>query len=321
MGSYETLLGTWHKTIQYSNIFDYPLTIDEIHLYAIGNHPISLEQFKSWVEKNQLLLNDQFTCVDDLWSVKGRSKIAPIRQKRSKISQNKVQHAKRILAPLRIIPWISFIGISGATAANNSRFADDIDLFIITQPNRMWLSRALILIYLTLIRQRYNMRQRAKNARPSFCVNHIITTKELTQKHQDIYVANDIARLQTVINKGQTYEKFIAANEWVKNYLCNWWEIKGKHITITESLRATLEKDPQLHQILFIVSAPIRMPFVLLSWVIDLMEKATQSLQKQRLYENELYVETSTPPLQFHPHDNRDWVIREYLLAMRKTNY
>ena len=70
MSSYETLLTVWEKTINYSNIFDYPLTTDEVYRFAVTQTPTSETSFNSWVEKNTPILEKHFSNSNEMWTIK-----------------------------------------------------------------------------------------------------------------------------------------------------------------------------------------------------------------------------------------------------------
>ena len=59
-------------------------------------------------------------------------------------------------------PYIENVSISGALSKNYYNNDGDIDFFLITQPNRLWIARTLLIIYKKMF---------LLNSRKYFCVN------------------------------------------------------------------------------------------------------------------------------------------------------
>jgi hypothetical protein len=314
MGSYETLFSQWRKTIAYSNIFDYPLSEGEVYDFLLSRTVIPRHTFTQWIEKNTAKLLQEFDHHEGLWLQKGRLPVISTRHHRNRYSTKKLKQAKWLTWLFFLQPWVRLIGVTGAVAAQNATQEDDIDLFIITSPNRQWLTRALILSVLALIRRRYHLNR--KNPRPAYCLNHILTTDKLSVAPHDMYIANDIARMRVVWERTDTYRSFLRANPWIGLYLANWWADKFAalhldHVAqpslITRLGEQLLTQSKIIRQVWFIVSAPLRTPWVVLDWVLDGANTLAYRLQRKK-----------SPNLQLNHHlrDNRGWILREYYLAL-----
>lgn len=313
---YEPLLKIFDKTIQYSNIFDYPLTQEELHLFALSAQSFSQESLEQWILKNRDLLKEKFTEKDGYWSVKGRPKLKKIRADREKISRAKLRSAKIWCWPLVFVPWIRCVCVSGAVAANNAQKDDDIDLFVITSPRRIWISRAVILIYFSFFGRRYNLNREKGNA-VTFCLNHMIDTHHLVSPHQDLYTANDIARLRVILNKGNIFTDFLSHNQWVKFFLANWFqESQEKRADRHLPQKLKIKNYPFLQHTVFVTLAPFKTPLIILSWFIDWLNHSLGNLQMKKLRQNYPEINLSDGhPLQYHPRNNREWILREFQLT------
>jgi hypothetical protein len=123
-------------------------------------------------------------------------------------------------------------------AANKS---SDIDLFIITTPNSMWLNRLLITLYFTLIWQRKTKNNHAWK----FCISFFITTDNLDLKNialdNDIYLYFWLIYLKPIINNNNSYYKFIEKNKsWADlNDYQNIIEDNKKYIKYAKNNRKT----------------------------------------------------------------------------------
>lgn len=309
MGSYETLFSLWHKTLTYSNIFDYPLDEDEIHRYLITSHAIAHDTFTKWLEKNHYRLQDDFEKHETYWMQQGRQPLVTARQGRNQASKKKLKKAKRLTLLFYLLPWVRLIGVTGAVAAKNATQDDDIDLFIITSPKRQWLTRAIILTALTILKRRYRLGH--KNTRQTFCLNHIMTIDQLAVRTQDLYIANDIARMKVLWNKANAYRSFLQANQWIKQHLANWWSQKVADLKLDQPSRPARIRIPAgITHVWFVLTAPLRTPLVMVTWALDGLERLTYRIQQR---------DNTTKELTHHIRDNSGWILREYHLALQQS--
>lgn len=135
-------------------------------------------------------------------------------------------------------PWVQCICICNSLAMNACHENSDIDLFVITRKNRLWTTR----IYLTLVTSILWLRKTSKKHAGQFCLSFFVT--EDIKDFWDISIKNDIylsywtQTLTPVINKNNTFEKFLRENNllesrkktivWKKN-----WNKKQKSCFMT----------------------------------------------------------------------------------------
>ena len=90
----------------------------------------------------------------------------------------------------------------------------DIDLFVITQKNRLWTVRIIITFIFALFRERKTSTKHAGK----FCLSFFITEETLDFSsiaiEQDIYLAYWIETLVPIYDKNQCLKNFRAANNW-----------------------------------------------------------------------------------------------------------
>lgn len=208
-------------TLCYSDVFDYPLTRGEIWRYIIWQKTrpkkIRITAFNTSVQS--LLQQKQIGLKGRYYFLKGREHIVSLREKRKKISEKKIRQAEKIVKILRYIPVVQYIGISGSVALWNAEKDADIDLFIITKTGALWFTRLCILLLLHVKGVR-RKRQLGKT-KDMFCVNMLIDIKNLAlpKKRHNVYSAHEIVQMKTIVNKKNTYTKFVRANIWVKKFL------------------------------------------------------------------------------------------------------
>ncbi len=205
-------------TLIYADIFDFPLTKEELWRYLlVEQEPVSYAQFQKVLQN----LPPQVIKKENLYLLQGREEIVRKRLSRQKNTAWKMNLAKKTAGMLFYIPTIQFIGVSGALAMGNSDEDDDIDLFVITRKNSVWITRLMCLLLLQVkgVRRKRNDK-RAKN---KICLNMIQSEQALLvpDKKRDIYTAHEVVQLVPILERNDRFQLFILENSWVKNFLPN----------------------------------------------------------------------------------------------------
>lgn len=210
------------QTLAYSDIFDYPLTKQQIWKFLISSEKIRKEEFNRTLITSSLrsqALSREKQSPEAFYFLPKRSKIINKRLLREKESEKKLRTAKKAAAILSKIPTIYLIGISGNLAMNNAKIEDDIDFFIITKKNTLWLSRLLMLFVLTFLGKRRKWKE--KNVKDKICVNMLIDETALKMPKQNLYTAHEVVQMRPIFERNGTHGRFIDANRWVGRYLPN----------------------------------------------------------------------------------------------------
>ena len=280
------------KTLAYSDIFDYPLTLEEIHRYLIG-YKTSTQSLKKFVTTSNL---KQYK---DYYYLPGRKKIVSNRLKRAKTSIEKIIYAKSIASKLRFIPTIRAIYITGALAMNNSETNDDIDLMIITSPNTLWTTRLMVNSLLDTFNLRrkpiYPERSRRATHSNKICLNLWLDQSALTisKPNRNLYVAHEVAQALPIFDKQEVHRQFLQQNRWINKFLPNIAiHSPSPHNTklITHNSRRTT---PWLESIFFKIQKAYM----------------TNKITSERITPHSAF---------FHPRDTGSWVMREYQKRIKK---
>ena len=208
------------KTLIYADIFDYPLSAEEVLRFLIASRNIK----PSSVQKALSLINADLKLIeteDDFYFLKGRGEIVELRKKREKISLKKLEIAKKVAKKLKLIPTIKLIGVTGALAMRNSEEDDDIDFLIITSKNRLWLTRILALLLIEVLGKR--RKPDDPNVKDKICPNIFLDENHLAlpKKERNLFTAHEICQMKVLWEKDNTYKKFLWENRWVKEFLPN----------------------------------------------------------------------------------------------------
>ncbi|HUQ85735.1 MAG TPA: hypothetical protein VM077_05400 [Candidatus Limnocylindrales bacterium] len=205
-------------SIIYSDIFDFPLTRDELWKFLITEKKITKNNFEKALED----LKEKYIYEKDgYFSLKTNRKIIERRKRNSEEVSKKLEIAERAAFYISHIPSVLFVGISGGLAMGDVEEDDDIDFFIITKRNTIFKSRLLILFVLQLL----NLRRKRQeiDSKDKVCVNYLIDELNISfskAKH-DVYTAHEILQIKPLHNVDEIYQIFLTVNKWIKNYLPN----------------------------------------------------------------------------------------------------
>jgi hypothetical protein len=111
---------------------------------------------------------------------------------------------------LRIImnfPGVRSVSLSGAAAFDNCTPVDDIDVFIITAPHRLWSVYVALVILLKLL-----------GKRKTICLNCLFDEEHLAFNSRDFFVAHQIAFLR-LWSGSEPFHQFLSANKWIRSHL------------------------------------------------------------------------------------------------------
>src|SRR3990172_1629516 len=217
------------KTLIYADIFDYPLKINEIHKWLIGRKTTLLQiekaldkLVKSSRQRRGLPETAKLKVKSGYYFLPKRARIVGIRKRREKQSKIYFRKAKILSQLLKIIPWIKLVGVSGGLAMENAGKSDDIDLFIITSKNHLWISRLIALGLLSLVGQRRKTGGKGRKIAGKLCVNTLLEEDRLEQASKDIFVAHEVLQMRVLWQRDEVYSKYLADNEWAFKFLPNW---------------------------------------------------------------------------------------------------
>lgn len=226
----------------------------------------------------------------------GRNTLPASRRQRYKISLRRFRKAKKYLRFLRFLPYLRAVALSGSQAMLNSTMSSDIDLFLITKKNRIWLTRLLVSLYFQILGQR-RYRDYIKNR---FCLNHYLGERAVINQDQNLYTAVEYVSLLPVLGE-DVLSKFWEQNRWLAEFLA--------------------EPQPQRHSPFFGFHFSFWQKTFELLLELTLLGPALNWLsgiyQKQRIKLQD-YIIVSEDELSFHPGSRGQRVLAKYLQNLVK---
>ncbi len=211
------------KTLIYFDVFSYPLTGVELFEYLqikAQDEAALLVELKSLCEK-QLVFN-----LNGYYSLRNQYEQVEKRLIGNKYAETFVPKAFKNAKLIGSFPFVRGVGISGSLSKGYMDESGDVDFFIITEPERLWIARTLLILYKKIF---------LLNSRKYFCVNYFIDTNHLEIPDKNIFTATEILTLIPAYNSS-LFQSFLDVNNWAINYLPNKFFTQNKALSTEHHL-------------------------------------------------------------------------------------
>jgi hypothetical protein len=204
------------RTICYADVFDFPLTTEEVWKFLIAKKSYSRAQVDRAIKTiSRLDTYAGFVCL------RGRRAIIAKRRSNTRFQQIKRVSAQAVVRTIGWLPTISAIFVTGSLAANNAVASDDIDLMVVTRPGWLWTTRALVAV-LSIAVGKYRTRS-TEQVRNMWCFNMWLdeTALRVPRGSQNLYTAHEVTQAHVLLDKRNIAEEFLYQNSWAQHYLPN----------------------------------------------------------------------------------------------------
>lgn len=204
-----------HNTVVYADVFDFPLTLDELHASLISRREVSKSSIEKAVSRSRVIRTDEHI------TLPGRTRLIQVRRRNTSYLSEKMRSARSAARLLGWIPTISGIFVTGSLAARNATKNDDIDFLIITKAGWLWTTRLIVAVLSTML-GKYRTRS-THEVNNKWCFNMWLDETRLAvpEVSQTLYTAHEVVQAVPIVNKDRVHAGFIAANAWVKTVLAN----------------------------------------------------------------------------------------------------
>lgn len=191
------------KTILYFSIFRHPLKIEEIHSYT------NYETISETENELQHLIDEKILRKVDEFYVYGSDLDSVIKRLRGNMYATKaLKKASQKAKFIAKFPYVEAVGISGSLSKGYYDNESDIDFFVITKPNKLWICRTLLMLYKKIF---------LLNSRKYFCVNYFVSSNAMQIEEQNRFTATELKTLIPMQGKA-VFKQFYSENNWVLDY-------------------------------------------------------------------------------------------------------
>ena len=196
------------ETVAYADVFDCALTEPELHRYLVG-----VEADRAAVRT--ALASDRVAGgflhqTGAYVTLAGREQLVERRRACAEHGARLWPQAARYGALLARLPFVRLVAVSGALAVDNAGVNGDIDYFIVTEPDRLWLCRGLVI----------GVVRWAARRGITLCPNYFLSERALALDPPNLFMAHEVTQMVPV---GHTavYRRFRRLNRWTDRFLPN----------------------------------------------------------------------------------------------------
>src|SRR5688572_10172908 len=141
------------RTILYADVFNFPMTVRELHHFLIYDTPVSLSTVETTLASRTL--SPVLEISDGYVVRRGRGDLIPLRMAREQASEQLMPQALRYAVWLSRLPFVRLVALTGALAMRNAPDErDDLDYMLVTAPRRVWLARAFSILLVRVVKLR-----------------------------------------------------------------------------------------------------------------------------------------------------------------------
>lgn len=205
------------RALAYYDIFNYPLTIDEIFVNLETNH-VTTADIKT--ELKNLCDTGIVFSKQNYFLLKDNEEYIHKRLAGNKLAQKKLILAYKMSRFISHFPYVRAIMLSGSISKGYMENDSDVDYFIVTHPNRLWLTRLLLMVFKKVF---------LLNSRKIFCINYFVDSETLVIEEKNIFTATELVTLIPTFN-ADLYQKVFENNKWIKNFYPNFKERESSKV-------------------------------------------------------------------------------------------
>jgi hypothetical protein len=208
--------------LKYFSRYSYPLTLREIFFWQPRTR-LSLSQITRLCSSDRRIFNH-----GDTYTLSPSGRLSLLRRRRQKISLSKWEIARQISRNLSRISWVAAVFVTGSLAMDSCQAGDDIDIFLVTTPDTLWITRFLAASYLKLagLRRPPGLPEHSSfRVANKICDNLYLDTNHLRidlpagRQGQSLYLAHELLQARCLFDRGGVHRRLLTANSWAADYL------------------------------------------------------------------------------------------------------
>ncbi|HLZ17484.1 MAG TPA: nucleotidyltransferase domain-containing protein [Cyclobacteriaceae bacterium] len=193
------------RALLYFDIFDYPLTAEEIVQFS------SATLFASRQALERLTAQGIIFRFQDFYSLQNNPGLVTRRLNGNALAEQKMKTAKKFSKLVSLFPFVRAVMLSGSISKGYMDEKSDIDYFIITEANRLWMVRTSLAVFRRIF---------LFNSHRNLCTNYFIDSQHLEIGEKNIFTAIELGTTKPMFG-GSAIEQFQNANAWTQVYLPN----------------------------------------------------------------------------------------------------
>lgn len=278
------------RLLCYFDVFNHPLSLKELEALTHEESEDLQNALQLLVDKQAIFSQDHFYGI--------RETIAEqisLRKEKEDRAQGYYHKLPRYLRLIKSFPFVRGVAISGSLSKNVMPEDGDIDYFIITAADRLWVCRTLLILFKKIF---------LLNSRKYFCLNYFVDENNLEIIDKNMFTAIEIKSLITVYNS-HLLEQVHQQNGWTEAFVVG--QFSHTRLTPLEPKKGfSFKKVPEFF---FFGAFGDRMDLFFMKRTYKRWQKKFQNFDADTF---ELTMRTNRGVSKHHPRDFQSRVLGEY---------
>lgn len=197
------------RVLSYFRFFKYPITSGEIYKYlGVKSTQNTVDISVARLEEAGIIFK-----LGTFYSLENNPEWAERRIAGNAYAQKQIIKARRVANFLGLFPFVESVCISGSLSKDFSAPDGDLDFFIITAPNRLWIARTVMHFF-----KKFTF---LVGAQHTFCMNYYLDMSRLSVEPKNFFTAIELATLKPVFVRSGIHEMYAANKDWIRIFLPN----------------------------------------------------------------------------------------------------
>lgn len=205
------------RTISYFDLANFPLTKEELWRFLWQPPAEKAEDFLVAL-KHISFLEEKY----GYYFLRGQSAQVEKRRQAAALTDTKLEKARQAARLLRMVPFLRAVLVCNSVGREVPKPESDIDFFIVTEANRLWIVR----FFTNLLLRLFGWRTYGAEQRDRICLSFFVDRTHLDLSPwrvapDDVHFAYWILQMVPVYDPDNLYQVFLEENRWLKDYLPN----------------------------------------------------------------------------------------------------
>ncbi|MBX7125635.1 MAG: hypothetical protein K1X47_08090 [Cyclobacteriaceae bacterium] len=190
----------------YFDVFDYPLTAEEVRQFATGKLPEDTLAILEGLVASGLAFQEA-----GLFSVRPPEALAVRRRQGNALAEIRMKDARKYGKLIACFPFVRGVLVSGSLSKQYMEQDSDVDFFVVTRPGRLWIVRTALAVFRRVF---------LFNSHRNFCTNYFIAEDNLHLKEHNMFSAVEFSTLIPIAGSVAAVQ-LAQHNIWYRDFLPN----------------------------------------------------------------------------------------------------
>lgn len=196
------------RVLAYYHMFAYPLSKRELHNWL----EVIIESESEYTNELEGLKHQGIIFeIDDYYLLEESRASVSARIEGEARAKKLLGVAKFYSSFIYLFPFVKAVFVSGSLSKGTVSVDADIDYFIVTKANRLWIARTMLVAFKRIF---------LLGSKKHFCVNYFVDEKNLVIPDKNIFTATEVSTL-IPMQGNSACQDFIEANSWIESFFPN----------------------------------------------------------------------------------------------------